>query len=96
MSIVEGFHAAYPQFDPAALLTPAALAKARSSIEKCDITGTYSSSSDPVLAHNPLDTPALAAIVHTNSPATVPPGAHCSSCRELPTNLRRNLSPMRS
>ena len=75
VSLVAGFHAAYPQFDPATLLTPEANAQLSVVDRECDITGTYSSSSAPVLAHNPLDTPALAAIVHTNSPGNRPAGA---------------------
>ena len=75
VTIVAGYHAAYPQFDPAALLTPEALSQLPVVDQQCDITGTYSTSSAPVLAHNPLDTPALAAIVHTNSPGNRPAGA---------------------
>ena len=75
VTIVAGFHAAYPQFDPAALLTPEALAQLSVVDQQCDITGTYSTSSAPVLAHNPLDDPTLAAIVHTNSPGNRPAGA---------------------
>ncbi len=75
VTFVAGFHAAYPQFDPAALLTPEALAQLSVVDQKCDITGTFSTSSAPVLAHNPLDDPTLAAIVHTNSPGNRPAGA---------------------
>jgi acetyl esterase/lipase len=75
VTIVAGYHAAYPQFDPAALLTPEALAQLPVVDQQCDISGTYSASSAPVLAHNPLDTPALAAIVHTNSPGNRAAGA---------------------
>ena len=75
VSIVEGFHAAYPEFDPAALLTPEALGQLSVVEKQCDISGTYSSSAAPVLAHNPIDTPALAAILHTNSPGNRPAGA---------------------
>ena len=41
VTIVAGFHAAYPQFDPAALLTPEALAQLSVVDQQCDITGTY-------------------------------------------------------
>jgi alpha-beta hydrolase superfamily lysophospholipase len=75
VSLVESFHAAYPAFDPAALLTPDALAKAAVFDEKCDIGPTFANDSVPALAHNPLDTPALAAILHTNSAGNRPAGA---------------------
>jgi len=75
VSVVEGFHAAYPEFDPAALLTPEALAQVSVVDQKCDITGTYTTTSPPVLAHNPMDVPALAALVHENSPGNRPAGA---------------------
>jgi hypothetical protein len=75
VTIVEAYHAAYPKFDPAALLTPDALAKASVIDQQCDITNVFPSTSAPVLAHNPLDDPALAAIVHMNSPGNRPAGA---------------------
>ncbi len=75
VTLVAGFHAAYPQFDPAALLTPEALAQLSVVDQMCDITATYPSTSAPVLAHNPLDDPELAAIVHKNSPGNRPAGA---------------------
>ena len=64
VSVVEGFHAAYPQFDPAAVLTPDSLAQASIVDQKClgDVATTFSSM-PPVLGHNPLDIPALATIV---------------------------------
>jgi hypothetical protein len=75
VSVVEAYHAAYAEFDPAVLLTPDALAKASVVDQKCDITDTFSNSADPALTQNPLDTPALAAILHTNSPGNHPAGA---------------------
>jgi fermentation-respiration switch protein FrsA (DUF1100 family) len=75
VTIVEAFHAAYPQFDPAALLTPDALAKASIVDQKCDITDAFSGSNDLALAHNPVDIPALATILHTNSAGNRPAGA---------------------
>ena len=76
VSVVEGFHAAYPAFDPAQVLTPDALAQASIVDQKClqDVATAYSSS-PPVLAHNPLDIPALQAIVHANSYGNRPAGA---------------------
>jgi pimeloyl-ACP methyl ester carboxylesterase len=77
VSVVEGFHAAYPQFDPAALLSPDALAQASIVDQKClgDVATTFSSSPNLVLAHNPLDIPALATIVRANSYGNRPTGA---------------------
>jgi alpha/beta superfamily hydrolase len=75
--ITEAFHAAYPQFDPAALLTPDALAQAPILEQNCfsDIVGAYRSSPDLALTHSPLDIPALATILHTNSVGNRPAGA---------------------
>jgi hypothetical protein len=73
VSVVEGFHAAYPPFDPAVLLTPDAIAKASVVDEKCDISQAFPT--DLVLAHNPLDIPALATILHTNAAGNRPAGA---------------------
>jgi hypothetical protein len=75
VSFVESFHAAYPEFDPAALLTPDALAKAAVVEQKCDLGPTFANDTEPALAHNPLDTPALATILHTNSAGNRPAGA---------------------
>jgi hypothetical protein len=75
--VVEGFHAAYAQFDPAALLTPDAVAQASIVDRKCggDVFAAFSSSPNLVLAHSPLDIPALATIVHTNTAGNRPAGA---------------------
>ena len=75
VGIVEGFHAAYPEFDPAAVLTPDALAKASVVDQKCDIRSTFANDSVSALAHNPLDTPALATILRTNAAGNRPAGA---------------------
>ncbi len=75
VSMVEGFHAAYPKFDDAAVLTPEALAQVPVVDQQCDVTATFSSSPDLVLAHNPLDIPAMATILHKNSPGNRPAGA---------------------
>jgi hypothetical protein len=75
VAIVEAFHAAYPQFDPAAVLTPEALTQAPLVDQKCDFIETYPSSPDLVVAHNPLDIPAMAAILHTNAAGNRPAGA---------------------
>jgi alpha-beta hydrolase superfamily lysophospholipase len=86
--IIEGFHAAYPQFDPAAVLTPYALARA-SSVDQnppdalrigldnaCwDYVANAENSSSPVLAHNPVDIPAMRKLLRENSTGNRPAGA---------------------
>ena len=67
VTLVDAFHAAYAQFDPAALLTPDAVAQASLVNQKCGLPEPFSSSPDLVLAHNPLEIPAVATILHTNS-----------------------------
>jgi pimeloyl-ACP methyl ester carboxylesterase len=74
VTLVEAYHAAYPQFDPAALLTPEARAEASPVDQKCSLPDV-SSSPNLALAQNPLDIPALAPILHTNSAANRPAGA---------------------
>ena len=74
MTLVEAFHAAYPQFDPAALLTPDTLAKASVLDQKCDTTDTFANMTEPALAHNPVDNPALETILHANSAGNRPAG----------------------
>ena len=71
---VEAFYAAYPEFDPATVLTPDAVAQAALVDEKCGLPGP-STSPDLALAHTPLDTPALQAILHANSAGNRPAGA---------------------
>jgi fermentation-respiration switch protein FrsA (DUF1100 family) len=75
--IIEGFHAAYPQFDPAAVLTPDALTHASIVDQKCEkgVGETFSSLPDLVLAHNPRDIPAMLTILRTNSAGNVLAGA---------------------
>ena len=75
--VVEGFHAAYPQFDPAALLSREALTQASIVDQKCalDVGMAFSSSPNLVLAHNPLDIPAFQTILHANTPGNRPAGA---------------------
>jgi pimeloyl-ACP methyl ester carboxylesterase len=77
VEIIEGFHGAYPQFDAAAVLTPDALALASVVDQKCDgdVQTAFSSSPSLVLAHNPLDIPAMATILHSNSAGNRPAGA---------------------
>ena len=85
---IEGFHAAYPQFDPAAVLNPYALAHASSVNQNppdalgvgldgaCwDYVAKAESSHKPVLAHNPVDIPAMRKILRENSAGNRPAGA---------------------
>ena len=70
VEVVEGFHAAYPQFDPAAVLTPDALARASIVDQQCGADINTSFSSAPlVLAHDPLQIPTLTTLLQTNSAA---------------------------
>jgi hypothetical protein len=71
VTLVEAFHAAYPQIDPAAVLTADALAQASIVDQKCGLPGP-SSSPDLALAHNLGDIPALREILHTNSAGNRP------------------------
>jgi pimeloyl-ACP methyl ester carboxylesterase len=72
--LVEAYHAAYPKFDPEALLTPEALSHASIFEQKCftDAATTFPSSPNLALASDPLDIPALQEILHTNSAANRP------------------------
>ena len=96
VTLVECFHAAYPEFDPAALLTPGALAKAAVVDQKCDISETFANDTEPALAHNPLDTPALATILHTNSAGNRPAGAPLLVVQGTADQALPNFSPTRS
>ena len=94
VTVVEAFHAAYPQFDPAAVLTPEALAQAPLVDEKCDFVENYPGSPNLVLAHNPLDIPAMAAILHTNAAGNRPDG-HTAARRPGNRRSRRAAVPHR-
>jgi predicted esterase len=74
---VEGFHAAYPQTDPATVLTPEALAQAPVATTECSDTvhDVYSTISGGVLAHDPLSIPAFQKLLHQNSAGNRPAGA---------------------
>jgi hypothetical protein len=56
---IEGFHAAYPELDPASVLSPDALSLAPIVEHACaqQVSDTYARSSTPVLAHDPLADP---------------------------------------
>jgi alpha-beta hydrolase superfamily lysophospholipase len=88
LEIIEGFHAAYPQFDPAAVLTPDALARASIvdqnppdallvGLDECsaNVDEAFASSDTLVLAHNPVDLPAMRKLLRENSPGNRPAGA---------------------
>ena len=77
VSVAEAFHAAYRQFDAAAILTPEALAQASIVGQKCfgDVSETLSSLPTPALAHDPLQSPAMAAILHANTAGNRPTAA---------------------
>jgi acetyl esterase/lipase len=74
---VEGFHAAYPAVDPAAVLTPDALAKAETATTQCAGAAiqVYLDTPGPVLAHDPLSIPKLQVLLHQNSAGNRPAGA---------------------
>jgi acetyl esterase/lipase len=74
---IEGFHAAYPQADPAAVLTPEALAQAPAATNECSDTvrAIYSTIAGGVLAHDPLSIPAFQKLLHQNSAGNRPSGA---------------------
>ena len=77
VQIVEGFHAAYPQFDPAALLTPDALAQGPVVDQKCTTSPTafanIAATSRSRRTHS--TSPRSATILHTNSAGNRPAGA---------------------
>jgi pimeloyl-ACP methyl ester carboxylesterase len=75
---VEGFHAAYPdEADPAAVLTPAALAKADVATTQCAGAAlqTFSGTTGTVLAHDPRSIPSIEQLLHENSAGNRPAGA---------------------
>ncbi len=74
---VEGFHAAYPQVDPASVLTPDALSKADVATTKCagDVMDIYNNGASSVLAHDPLSIPTWQKLLHTNSAGNRSAGA---------------------
>jgi alpha-beta hydrolase superfamily lysophospholipase len=73
---IEGFHAAYPDADPASVLTPDALAKAEVATTQRggQVMQVYSGSTS-VLAHDPLSIPAIRQLLHQNSAGNRPAGA---------------------
>ena len=75
---IEGFHAAYPDdVDPAAVLTPAALAKAATATTQCasDVLQAFSNTAGSVFARDPLSIPGIQMLLHQNSAGNRPAGA---------------------
>jgi pimeloyl-ACP methyl ester carboxylesterase len=75
---IEGFHAAYPDADPASVLSPAAEAKAQAATTECSdqvMAAFQGVSGSAVLAHDPLSIPALQRLLHENSAGNRPAGA---------------------
>jgi dienelactone hydrolase len=75
---IQGFHAAYPNADPASVLTPDALTKSNAATTQCanTVMDAFKGESGPaVLAHDPLSIPSIAALLHQNSAGNRPAGA---------------------
>ena len=76
---IQGFHAAYPDADPAAVLTPEALAQGatpRPRNASDDGDDRVPGDDRPaVLAHDPLSIPAIQTLLHENSAGNRPAGA---------------------
>ncbi len=74
---IEGFHAAYPEADPAAVLTPEALATAKLATTQCAgaVMQAYSVTTGTVLADDPLSIPLIQQLLHENSAGNRPAGA---------------------
>ena len=74
---IEGFHAAYPDdVDPAAVLTPDALAKAETATTQCasDVLQAFSNTAGSVFARDPLSIPGIQVLLHRNSAGNRPAG----------------------
>jgi alpha-beta hydrolase superfamily lysophospholipase len=75
---VQGFHAAYPDADPAAVLAPDAEARSEAATTQCsgDVMAAFQGVRGPaVLAHDPLSIPAIQTLLHENSAGNRPAGA---------------------
>jgi pimeloyl-ACP methyl ester carboxylesterase len=75
---IQGFHAAYPDADPAAVLAPDAEAKSEAASTQCagDVMDAFQGmSGSEVLAHDPLSIPAIQTLLHQNSAGNRPAGA---------------------
>lgn len=75
---IQGFHAAYPEADPAAVLSPDAETKSETATTQCagDVMDAFAGTSgSAVLAHDPLTIPAIQTLLHQNSAGNRPAGA---------------------
>ncbi len=75
---IEGYHATYPQADPASVLTPEALSKADVTLTQCSdaVMEAFRGVSGPsMLAHDPLSIPSIADLLRRNSAGNRPAGA---------------------
>jgi alpha-beta hydrolase superfamily lysophospholipase len=75
---IQGFHAAYPDVDPASVLAPDALARSQAATTQCSgevMKAFQGVSGSAVLAHDPLSIPALQQLLHENSAGNRPAGA---------------------
>jgi pimeloyl-ACP methyl ester carboxylesterase len=75
---IQGFHAAYPDADPHAVLAPDAEAKSEAATTQCSdavMTAFQGVSGSAVLAHDPLSIPTIATLLHANSAGNRPAGA---------------------
>ncbi|HEY8216983.1 MAG TPA: lipase family protein [Acidimicrobiia bacterium] len=67
--VSKGFQAAYPEADPATVLTPGAIAESAIAEDHCvtDVIRQFAGTADPVVARNPADTPPWPDLLHENS-----------------------------
>jgi acetyl esterase/lipase len=75
---IQGFHAAYPEADPAVVLAPDAVAKSDAATKQCsgEVMDAFKGvSGSAVLAHDPLSIPSLQQLLHENSAGNRPAGA---------------------
>jgi pimeloyl-ACP methyl ester carboxylesterase len=75
---IQGFHAAYPEADPAAVLSPDAQAKSEAATTQCsdDVMDAFRGVTGPaVLAHDPLGIPEIQPLLRANSAGNRPAGA---------------------
>jgi pimeloyl-ACP methyl ester carboxylesterase len=75
---IQGFHAAYPEADPGAVLSPDAAAKSEAATTQCsgDVMDAFAGiSGSAVLAHDPLSIPTIQKLLHQNSAGNRPAGA---------------------
>jgi pimeloyl-ACP methyl ester carboxylesterase len=75
---VQGFHAAYPDADPASVLSPEAEAKSDIALTQCAgavMDAFQGMSGAAVMAHDPLSIPSVKALLHENSAGNRPAGA---------------------